>query len=118
MKNFLRCFLLFLPTLGFSQVFTESGNPPNIKWQIIKNDHSSIIFPKGLVGAERMAHEMDDVAETLDYLNLPSGMTRAVREKLLWCSRLGLREQFGGDIPETIGQALSALEEGVARIQS
>ena len=35
---------------------------------IEKNDFMEtvrIIFPKGLAGAERMAHEMDNVAETL-----------------------------------------------------
>ena len=68
-----------------------------------------IIFPKGITSAERMAHEMEDVIETLEFFNLPFEMTKAVHEKLLWCSRLGLREQFGGDIPETIDQALTAL---------
>jgi len=73
-----------------------------------------VIFTKGLTGAERMAHEMGDVIETLGRLNLPAAMTRAVREKLLDCSRLGLRDRFGGESPETIGQALDALEEGTA----
>jgi len=76
-----------------------------------------IIFTKGITGAERMAHEMEDVIETLQFLDLPSDMTQAVREKLVWCSRLGLREKFGGNIPETLDQALSALEDGAARIK-
>lgn len=75
------------------------------------------IFTKGITSAERMAHEMEDVIETLQYLKLPVDMTRAVREKLAWCSRLGLREKFGGNIPETLDQALSALEDGAARIK-
>ena len=76
-----------------------------------------IIFTKGITSAERMAHEMEDVIETLQFFNLPSDMTRAVREKLGWCSLLGLREKFGGNIPETLDHALRALEESAAQIQ-
>lgn len=68
-----------------------------------------VLFPKGVTSAERMAHEMADVEATLEFLNLPSDMTRAVREKLLWCSRFDLRDQFGGEIPQTIDAALDAL---------
>ncbi len=77
-----------------------------------------MIFSKGIVSAERMAHEMDEVVETLEFFNLPSDMTKAVQEKLLWCSHLGLREKFGGDIPESLDQALRALAEGVSRAKS
>jgi len=76
-----------------------------------------ILFTKGICSAERMAHEMEDVIETLQALDLPSDMTRAVHDKLLWCSRLGLRERFGGDSPETIAQALSAIEESAAHLR-
>lgn len=75
-----------------------------------------IIFTKGITSAERMAHEMEDVIETLQFFNLPSDMTQAVREKLVWCSRLGLREKFGGNTPETLEKALYALEDSAARI--
>ena len=75
-----------------------------------------IIFTKGITSAERLAHEMEDVIETLQFLDLPSSMTQAVQEKLAWCSRLGLREKFGGNIPETIEHALRALEESAVQI--
>jgi 3-hydroxyisobutyrate dehydrogenase-like beta-hydroxyacid dehydrogenase len=76
-----------------------------------------IIFTKGITSADRMAHEMGDVIETLQFFNLPSDMTRAIREKLVWCSRLGLREEFGGNIPESLEQALHAMEDSAARLQ-
>ncbi len=75
-----------------------------------------IIFTKGVTSAERMAHEMEDVIETLQFLNLPSDMTRTVQQKLAWCGLLGLREKFRGDTPETIEHALRALEESAAQI--
>ncbi|MDF1591642.1 MAG: NAD(P)-binding domain-containing protein [Desulfobacterales bacterium] len=74
------------------------------------------IFPKGITSAERMTHEMEEVIETLQFLNLPSDMTRAVREKLDWCSRLGLREEFGGNVPESLDTALRALEDKAVRM--
>jgi 3-hydroxyisobutyrate dehydrogenase-like beta-hydroxyacid dehydrogenase len=65
---------------------------------------------KGAVNAERMAHEMEDVIATLDELGVPAGMSRAAREKLLWCAGFGLRERFGGELPSTLGEVLRAME--------
>jgi 3-hydroxyisobutyrate dehydrogenase-like beta-hydroxyacid dehydrogenase len=65
---------------------------------------------KGIVNAERMAHEMEEVIATLEELGVPSGMSRASREKLLWCSGFGLRERFGGDLPSTLEEVLLEME--------
>ena len=62
-----------------------------------------------------MAHEMDDVVETLVSIDTPSELTQAVRDKFLWCRRLRLSEQFAGKIPETIDQTLTAMEESYRR---
>jgi 3-hydroxyisobutyrate dehydrogenase-like beta-hydroxyacid dehydrogenase len=66
---------------------------------------------KGVINAGRMAHEMEEVIATLEELGVPSGMSKAAREKLLWCAGFGLRERFGGDLPKTLTDVLQAMEE-------
>ncbi len=65
---------------------------------------------KGVVNAERMAHEMEEVVATLEELAVPAAMSRASRETLLRCAGLGLRERLGGEIPSTLAEVLAALE--------
>ncbi len=65
---------------------------------------------KGAVNAERMAHEMEEVIATLEELGVPAGMSRASREKLLWCAGFDLRERFGGELPKTLTEVLQAME--------
>ncbi len=65
---------------------------------------------KGTVNAERMAHEMEEVIATLEELGVPAEMSRASREKLLWCAGFGLRERFGGELPSTLAEVLGELE--------
>ncbi|MFB3887717.1 MAG: DUF1932 domain-containing protein [Thermodesulfobacteriota bacterium] len=66
---------------------------------------------KGVVNADRMAHEMEGVLETLKDLGVPGTMTEATRKKLEWCSGLGLKEYFGGEMPETLKEVLDAIEQ-------
>jgi len=70
---------------------------------------------KGSVNAERMAHEMEEVIATLEELGVPSGMSRASREKLLWCAGFGLRERFGGELPSTLDEVLLEMEQTPAK---
>ncbi len=65
---------------------------------------------KGVINAERMAHEMEEVIATLEGMGAPAGMSRAAREKLLWCAGIGLRERFGGELPKTLADVLVAME--------
>jgi 3-hydroxyisobutyrate dehydrogenase-like beta-hydroxyacid dehydrogenase len=65
---------------------------------------------KGVVNAERMAHEMEEVIATLEELDVPAGMSRAARETLLWCAGFGLRGRFGGELPSTLAEVLRAME--------
>jgi 3-hydroxyisobutyrate dehydrogenase-like beta-hydroxyacid dehydrogenase len=65
---------------------------------------------KGAVNAERMAHEMEEVIATLEELGVPTVMSRAAREKLLWCAGFDLRERFGGELPATLMEVLRAME--------
>lgn len=66
---------------------------------------------KGVVNAERMSHEMEEVIETYSEMGLPSVMSSATREKLKWCSQMNLAEHFGGDIPESLEEVLDIMEE-------
>ena len=66
---------------------------------------------KGVVNAERMAHEMEEVIATLEELGVPAGMSKASREKLLWCAGFGLRERFGGELPSTLAEVLREMEQ-------
>ncbi len=66
---------------------------------------------KGVVNAERMAHEMEEVIATLEELGVPAGMSKASREKLLWCAGFGLRERFGGELPTTLAEVLGEMEQ-------
>jgi 3-hydroxyisobutyrate dehydrogenase-like beta-hydroxyacid dehydrogenase len=65
---------------------------------------------KGVVNAERMAHEMEEVISTLEDLGVPAGMSRASRETLLRCAGFGLRARFGGELPSTLAEVLRAME--------
>lgn len=65
---------------------------------------------KGIVNAERMAHEMEEVIKTLESLGVPATMSQATKEKLAWCSRLGLRDYFGGEIPQKLSEVLDAID--------
>lgn len=65
---------------------------------------------KGVVNAERMAHEMEEVISTLEGMDLPAGMSRAAMEKLLWCAGFRLRERYGGEIPKSLAEVLRAME--------
>jgi 3-hydroxyisobutyrate dehydrogenase-like beta-hydroxyacid dehydrogenase len=65
---------------------------------------------KGVISAERMAHEMEAVISTLAEMGMPADMAAATRDKLTWCSRMRLDEHFGGEMPGSIGEILAAIE--------
>lgn len=65
---------------------------------------------KGVINAERMAHEMEAVVQTLAEMGLPSEMTLATKEKLDWCSKMALAEHFGHKMPATLEEILTALD--------
>jgi 3-hydroxyisobutyrate dehydrogenase-like beta-hydroxyacid dehydrogenase len=69
-----------------------------------------IQMTKGVVNAERMAHEMEEVIATLEDLGVPAEMSRASRETLLWCAGFDLRRSFGGELPSTLAEVLGAME--------
>jgi len=70
-----------------------------------------LLITRGVVHAERRAHEMEEVIKTLEGIDVLPTMSQATREKLYWCSSLGLKEYFGGETPKTLAEVMSAIEE-------
>lgn len=66
---------------------------------------------KGVINAERMSHEMEEVVETYAEMGIPSVMSSATRKKLKWCSRMELADHFGGDMPDSLNEILDAMDE-------
>ena len=54
---------------------------------------------------------MEEVIATLEELGVPSGMSKASREKLLWYAGFNLRERFGGELPATLAEVLREMEQ-------
>lgn len=67
---------------------------------------------RGVIHSERREHEMDEVLATLDSLQLDDIMSRATKQKLRWCTGLGLKEYFKGVPPNDFHEIFSALEQG------
>ena len=66
---------------------------------------------KGVINAERMSHEMEEVIDTYTEMGLPSAMSSATREKLKWCSQMKFADYFGGDMPESLDEILDVMDE-------
>ena len=69
------------------------------------------LVTRGVIHSERREHEMEEVLATLDALDLDSIMSRATKEKLRWCTGLGLREYFKGIPPSDFHEIFNLLEK-------
>lgn len=69
------------------------------------------LMPRSAVHAERRAHEMEEVAGTLEGMGLEPVMARAVFQKLKWMASLGLKEQYGGRLPAGYAPVLASIKE-------
>ena len=67
-----------------------------------------------LIVAERRASEMALVVDTLKGLGVDSRISAASLEKFRWLSRIGVREELEGLPPNSIEEALQALERALA----
>ena len=70
---------------------------------------STMLLTTHAVHAERRAHEMKEVVETLDEFQLPSPMSRASRDLLEGSLRAGLAEEFKRKIPDNPDDVVRAL---------
>jgi 3-hydroxyisobutyrate dehydrogenase-like beta-hydroxyacid dehydrogenase len=73
-----------------------------------------LVVTRGVIHAERRAHEMEEVIKTLEGIDVPPTMSEATKEKLYWCTNLGLKEYFGGETPQSLSEVLNAIDEKLA----
>ena len=110
MKGFLA---LLLETLNASHRFqVDSIVLDSLARTMQKSDFLETVqlqLAKGVISAERMYHEMETVAQTLEDLGLSSTMSTATKETLGWCASLNLAEKFDHRMPSSLDDILSAL---------
>lgn len=63
-----------------------------------------------VINSERREHEMEEVVSLLQELEIDSTMSLATKEKMRWCTNLGLREYFKGVPPDDYREALRAID--------
>jgi 3-hydroxyisobutyrate dehydrogenase-like beta-hydroxyacid dehydrogenase len=68
------------------------------------------LLTTGVIHAKRRAEEAGMAAEALADVGIDPIMTRSTEARLQWVEALGLKEHFGGRVPETWQQALEAIE--------
>ncbi len=62
-------------------------------------DYTDFLVTTDAIHAERRAHEMDMVIETMEAVGIEPKMTRATAAMIHWTAGLGLKEHFGGEVP-------------------
>jgi len=63
------------------------------------------------VHAERRAHEMENVVEMMESIQVQPTMSRATQERLTWLAGKKIKEKFGGKTPKEWQQVVKAWEE-------
>ncbi len=112
MKGFLALLLEMLS--GTHRYQVDSLVLDSIAKTMEKNDFLETVrlqMTKGVINAERMSHEMEEVVDTFAQMGLPSVMAAATREKLQWCSKMNLAAHFGGEMPDSLDEVLAVVEE-------
>jgi 3-hydroxyisobutyrate dehydrogenase-like beta-hydroxyacid dehydrogenase len=62
-------------------------------------DYTDFLVTTDAIHAERRAHEMDMVIQTMQDVGIEPRMTRATAEMIHWTAGLGLKEHFKGEVP-------------------
>jgi len=66
---------------------------------------------RGVIHSERREHEMAEVIATLNAINVDGIMSKASKDKLNWCTKLGLKGYFKGIPPKDFHEIFIALDE-------
>ena len=80
---------------------------PGIDWNKLAN----YLIGRTAVHGERRAHEMEEVARTLQAMGIEPIMAEAAAKRIMGFAQLGLKERFGGKAPESYHEVMLALEE-------
>jgi 3-hydroxyisobutyrate dehydrogenase-like beta-hydroxyacid dehydrogenase len=73
---------------------------------------------RGVIHSARREHEMDEVITTLDALQVDAIMSKAAKDKLKWCTELGLKEYFNGVPPKDFHEVFTALDARNKKVTS
>jgi len=66
---------------------------------------------RGVIHSERREHEMDEVIATLERLKVDGTMSKATKDKLRWCTQLGLKGYFKGVPPKDFHEIFEAIDK-------
>jgi len=104
--------LIFECVLGASRYGAEdrvfaslAESFPGVDWQKLAN----YMVGRVVVHGERRAREMEEVARTLEELDIEPIMAAATARRMDWVADLGLRDKFGGESPTTYQEVLAAI---------
>lgn len=104
--------LLFECVLGAGQYGAEERvfaslkeSLPGVDWKKL----ADYMVGRVVVHGERRAREMDEVAKTLEELGIEPMMASATARRFDWAVATGLRDEFGGEFPNTYQEVLDKL---------
>ncbi|MEE8350601.1 MAG: DUF1932 domain-containing protein [Rhodospirillales bacterium] len=80
---------------------------PGIDW----NKTASYLIGRTAIHGERRAHEMEEVAETLQALGIEPMMAAATAKRLRWAVSKGLKKKFGDTAPQSFQEVLAVIGE-------
>ncbi len=69
------------------------------------------LVTRGVIHSERREHEMEEVLATLEAINADSIMSKSTKDKLHWCTGLGLKKHFDGVPPKDYHAVLEAMDQ-------
>ncbi len=75
---------------------------------------ANFLIDTDAIHAQRRAKEADMSVEALEEVGVEPIMTRATAERLHWVAGLGLKEHFGGVVPERYQLVIEAIEAALA----
>jgi 3-hydroxyisobutyrate dehydrogenase-like beta-hydroxyacid dehydrogenase len=73
------------------------------------NDLAHYLMCRTAIHGKRRAHEMEEVARTIEALNIEPVMAAAAARRLLWGAELGIKDHFEKHGPETYHDVLHAI---------
>ncbi len=92
---------------GVDAKVLESVNSsiPGLDWR----KQADYFAGRTAVHGVRRAHEMEEVAETLESMGIDPIMAAAAAKRIAWGGNQGLAEAFGGNVPDSYKDVLAAI---------
>jgi len=77
---------------------------------------ANMLITTDAIHAQRRAHEMDEVIQTLQHVGADFTMSQATRNKLQWSANLGMKEEYKGEIPNDFREVLVRLAQKARKL--